>query len=101
MGFTIKLETIEGLSLEEISDSDAPLEDLLPPFEDRSFVCLRFIHQYVDTVFNRLQMDDFMAELDRIRPRAKRAEQLRLLDRLQSLAQRCKDEWRLLRFYGD
>src|SRR5262245_54098206 len=101
MAFTIKLEQTNGKPLAEITDEGARLEDLLPPRDDRSFVCLRFIDQYADTIFNGLQMEDFLAELERIRPKAQSEAQVRLLDELRALARRCKEERRLLRFYGD
>jgi hypothetical protein len=101
MAFTIRLEHTEGTVAAEASDGGAPLEDVLPGTDDRSFVCLRFIYQYVDTVFNRLQMDDFLAELERVRPRAPTPAHVRLLDTLRAFGERCKAEDLLLRFYGD
>jgi hypothetical protein len=100
MGITIKLETEQGQVVQALDDY--PLGYLMPDADDRSFVCWRFIDPYGDAVFNHLQMDDFLAELERVRARAQEPADHCLLDALRDFGERCRVGSHLyLRFYGD
>jgi hypothetical protein len=100
VGITVKLETEQGRVVEALDDY--PFGHLLADNVDRSFVCWRFIDPYGDTVFNNLQMADFLAEPERVRTRARGPADQRLLDALRDLGRRCQVGVHLyLRFYGD
>jgi hypothetical protein len=43
------------------------LHRLLPPHDDDTYYCLRYVDWYGDTVFNRLQIETVLQELERIR----------------------------------
>lgn len=59
MGIDIQLQNEDGEILERISDEKRLLHDLLP-VGDHSL--LSGIDLYGDTIFNRIQMDDFLSE---------------------------------------
>jgi hypothetical protein len=102
MGLTIALQTSRGENEQVIHDPGNLLHDVLPSSEDVSFVCVRFIDWYGDTVFNRLQMDSFLDDWKRVKLRATTAEQTRIWTEIRNLALRCRNEPHLyLRFIGD
>lgn len=62
------------------------------------FRLLRYLDPYGDTVFNRLQMDDLIDDLQQL----KKMETNPLIDEMLLLAERCKQEAHTyLSFYGD
>jgi hypothetical protein len=102
MGFDIRLEDERGRPVEEVGDPGNLLHRLLPSPRDESFHCLRFIDPYGDTVFNRPQIEEFLADLGRILVSAKTKEERELLERIRELAERCRSEPHLyVKFYGD
>ena len=101
MGFNIILEGEDREPLEQVEDPKNILHQLLPS-EDVSYQCLRFIDWYGDTVFNRLQIQPLLSELDRVIECARTSEENALLARIRELAVRCSKEPHLyLRFSGD
>ncbi len=102
MGLTIALQTARGENAGVVHDPRNLLHRLLPPFEDKTFECLRYVDWYGDTVFNRLQMDSFLGDWQRIENNANSSEESEILQRVRDLATRCKEEPHLyLRFIGD
>jgi hypothetical protein len=102
MGLTITLETENGSIISQVGDPKNILFEILPAFDDVSYYCLRFIDFYGDTTFNRLQMDAFLSEWERVKKLAKTSEELHLLAEVETLAQKCKSEPHFyLKFYGD
>lgn len=78
------------------------LDSLLPSAEDSRSQCLRFVDPYGDTVFNRLQMDQFLREWEELETRAASSDGKELLRSVRELAERCREGPHLyLRFYGD
>ena len=101
MGFCIILENEDGERLEQVDDPKNLLHQLLPS-EDASYQYLRFIDWYGDTIFNRLQIQPFLDEWDRITRAARTSEENELLGRIRELAIRCSTKPHLyLRFAGD
>jgi hypothetical protein len=101
MGFCIILEGEDREPLEQVEDPKDVLHQLLPS-EDASYHYLRFIDWYGDTVFNRLQIQPFIREWDRLTESAQTSDQTAILRRIKELALRCRQEPHLyLRFYGD
>lgn len=101
MGFSVILESESGQSLEQVDDPQNILHQLLPS-EDASYQYLRFIDWYGDTIFNRLQMEPYLNEWDRLSQAARTSEQETLLARIKQLALQCVREPHLyLRFCGD
>ncbi len=99
---TVRLEDEEGAVIEETACDPHVLDPLLPELRDASYQCLRFIDAYGETVFNRLQMTQFLAEWDRLRGQATTLDQKRVFQEVRHLAERCGDEPHLyLRFSGD
>jgi hypothetical protein len=99
---TCVLESESGETVERLEDREGLVNTLIPPMSEQSFQCWRFIDEYGDTVFNRQQMPQFLAELAVIRDRTGDAAPRRVLDDIEALAFRCRDEVHLyLRFYGD
>lgn len=57
---------------------------------------------YGDTVFNRLQMRQFISEWDALQQRASTPDEAALIEKVKELALRCKSEPHLyLAFIGD
>lgn len=101
MGITIQLEDERGNREGELL-LDTFLFHAIPPTTDTSYVCLRFIDPYGDTIFNRLQIPVLIKELNRIAGTAKTKEDKQFLKELLKLAEQCRDEPHLyLRFIGD
>jgi len=98
----IKLEGEDREAVEEVRGDPHVVDMLLPDVSDVSFQCLRFVDPYGETVFNRLQMTQFLPEWDRLRGRATTLDQKRLFQDVRRLAERCSNEPHLyLRFSGD
>ena len=74
MPLVIELQDYEGVSFDRLWDQHNLLARLLP-LDDRSFCCLSYVPLWGDTVFNHLQMEVVLAEIERIMPRAATAEQ--------------------------
>ena len=102
MGLSVALQTADCTMTDHVHDPDNVLHRLLPSHEDKSSSCLRHIDWYGDTVFNRLQMEDFLKEWERVATRVSTPEESALLGKIRSLAERCRDQPHLyLRFVGD
>ncbi|MGI8836494.1 MAG: hypothetical protein ACR2H4_07625 [Pyrinomonadaceae bacterium] len=102
MGLRLVLETERGEPIESVEDPKNLLHRLLPSAEDRSFQLLRFIDWYGNTVFNELQIDTFLVEWERLKQAVQAKEESALLNNIEDLARRCKEEPHLyLKFYGD
>jgi hypothetical protein len=98
----IQLEDEHGGKIEEVEGNTHMLNRILPLLNENSFQCLRFIDPYGDTVFNRMQMDQFLFEWDQVSRRATTAEEKELLERVKRLAEKCQSKPHLyLKFYGD
>jgi hypothetical protein len=101
MGFCVILESEDCEQLEQVEDPKNILHQLLPS-EDGSYKYLRFIDWYRETVFNRLQIQPFISEWDRLIESAQTPDETALLTRIRELALRCTQEPHLyLRFCGD
>ena len=102
MGLSAALQAADGKLTDQVHDPGNALHRLLPSHDDVSSPCLRYIDWYGDTVFNRLQMKDFLREWAGLRKRATTSEERALIDGITGLAERCRDEPHLyLRFIGD
>jgi hypothetical protein len=98
----VKLESEFGDVIELVTDPRAFLEKLLPPHDANNFPLLRFVDWYGNAIFNKNQMDQFLAEWQLIRGRAKNREEGALLETIERLAARVKDDSHLyLKFEGD
>jgi hypothetical protein len=64
MGVNVQLESEGGGQLDQLFDPHCNVAQLLPDWRDESSVCLRFVDLYGDTVFNRLQIDVLVSELE-------------------------------------
>ena len=102
MGFRIALETERGACLAEVGDPKNHLHKLLPAFDDPSFLWLRYIDWYANTVFNHLQIVPFLEEWRRLYQRGTSEDERELLMRVEELALGVEREYHFyLRFYGD
>jgi hypothetical protein len=99
MGIDVQLQDEHGDILERISDEKRLLHDLLP-VGDHSL--LSGIDLYGDTIFNRIQMDDFLSEWAKLKMKEMSSVQALHLDRVECLALKCKEGVHLyLKFVGD
>lgn len=94
MAWTVILETGEKEVIASLkSEFDTSLRDHLDRFK-----LLCYLDPYGDTIFNRLQMDDLIDDLLKL----KKAENNPLIDEVLLLAERCKlNTHTYLFFYGD
>jgi hypothetical protein len=69
---------------------------------DHSYQLVQFIDPYGDTVFNRIQMDAFLEDWEKLFEAATAPELREYLLAVKALAERCRDEVHLyLKFIGD
>jgi hypothetical protein len=74
----------------------------LPAPQDEAYACLRFIDWYGDTIFNTMQVQHILIELNSLEQQSLSDEERKLLADLRIMAQVCLSEPHLfLRFYGD
>lgn len=98
----IILEDEHGKPIKKVEGLTYLLGQFLPAHDDETSQCLRFIDPYGDTVFNRLQIKQFLAEWEKVASKAKTDEEKQLVDQVKYLAERCHREPHLyLKFYGD
>jgi hypothetical protein len=102
MGLAIALQDEFGGHLEIVTDPKNILGRLLSEYSDYAHPILSSIDLYGDTIFNRIQMDRFLAEWAEALANAKTPEQKDLISAVEILARRCRDETHLyLKFIGD
>ena|SRR5437762_2949813 len=102
MGLDIDLQDEFGHTLGSTGDPTNILHRLLPDLNDRAFPLVRFIDWNGNTVFNRLQMDEFLEEWERVTKKAHRQDELKLLAEIRDLAKQCRSAVHLyLKFIGD
>ena len=102
MPLVIRLEDEDGNCLEEVHDKEGDLNTLLPLLTERSYSCFRFIDPYGNTVFNRLQMSDFLSEASQLAKGPSNPRARALLIEIGHLGEECQKEPHLyIKFYGD
>jgi hypothetical protein len=83
----------------EISEGVDLSSSILPPLTDTRFVCLRFVDEYGDTVFNQLQIPIVLEELAVLKVST---EDRASVEEIEVLARICQQEPHLyLKFIGD
>ena len=63
MGIDARIESETGEAIEVLYDLDDLVILLLPEFNDKTSICLRFIDPYGDTTFNQAQLPVVIQEL--------------------------------------
>jgi pyruvate formate-lyase activating enzyme-like uncharacterized protein len=108
MGLVVRLQDEFGEVLEEIQDRKDLLGPYIPALRDETYHCLRFIDRWGDAYFNRLQMDTFKSEWDRLSGTVQESDKdveaavKRLFERVRELIAKCQEEPHLyLKFQGD
>ena len=104
MGLDVVLEGEAGKEFDRISDTAGLLISLIRRRSgvNQNSCCLRFIDPYGNTVFNRLQMGELLAELAGLRQEASDPVQFELVKRIEELATQCQMRVHLyVKFYGD
>ncbi len=101
MPIHVVLQNINNEKIAVIVPPDALLNDILP-FGDPAFCLLQFVDLYGDTIFNGLQMQQFIKEWDIIVGRVTTEEGRESLLRIRELALQCQRRPHIfLRFIGD
>jgi hypothetical protein len=101
MPLKVVLQNIRNVARGQVIPSGGLLERI-PPFNDESFPLLQFIDEYGNTVFNGLQMRQFIKEWELIMSRAETEEEIDCLLHVRYLAEECQNHPHLfLRFIGD
>jgi hypothetical protein len=99
--FDVVLESEDGRTLRQMSDSKVLLSEILPSFNEEDFPLLRWIDPHLDTSFNELQMRHMAEELERLRPRASAPNVATALEELLSIVHEGSTGHRHLTFYGE
>lgn len=77
------------------------LHGVIPGHQERAFPFLRCIDPFGKTVFNHLQMSQFLEEWQRAKERAKDESQLAAWEKIKEMAENCgRDRDLYLRFVG-
>ena len=102
MGVNVYLEIEGGKQIVTLLDPHGIICRLLP-MGDEHFALLRYVDPYGDTVFNRLQMEQILKELEQLKKsRGRSAEEMEYIRQLEDMARQCQSEPHLyLKFYGD
>jgi hypothetical protein len=102
MGLSIHLEDERCVELDYLVDPKNILHDVLPSQTDTSFVCLRFIDWYGNTVFNSLQFGYVIEEFERIKQSSSDPEAIELMTSIIRLVERAlREHHSYVRFVGD
>lgn len=102
MGITVVVANERGEVLGQVEDPANLLGPTLPEEHDKNYTLLRYIDRYGDTVFNQLQLDDFISEWRKLRDRPRKPEAIALLDAIENLARECQSGvHKYLKFVGD
>lgn len=108
MGLIVRLQDEWGEVLEEIQDRKDLLSPYIPSIRDESYHCLRFIDRYGNAYFNRLQMETFKSEWDRLSKTVQENDKdieiavKKSFEQVRELAIKCQKEPHLyLKFEGD
>jgi len=100
--YLIRLEDDRGLSIDAVEDTSGVVDDLIVPMSRQRNGQLQYIDPYGTTVFNCVQADALMSEIEDARKIAKSPAAGTLITSIERLARRCCDESHLfLKFYGD
>ena len=97
MSLVVKLEDDLGERSDWIM-----LHGVIPARDEKNFQFLRCIDLYGKTVFNHLQMENFLEEWERIRDRAHDESQIDAWQKVKNMALACQDDRDLyLKFVGN
>jgi hypothetical protein len=100
MGISVVLRTESQEVLDGVDDDKNLLHVLLEPHD--SAPILSTVDWYGDTIFNRLQMQQFLSEWEMLRRIASTPDEAALVEKVKALALRCQSEPHLyLAFIGD
>ncbi len=100
MGLSILLRSESLKVLDRLEDEKDLLHRLLPPMDSASM--LGCVDWYGDTIFNHLQMVQFLKEWEQLKKKASETDERILLEKVEGLAHQCKDGIHLyLVFVGD
>jgi hypothetical protein len=92
----------DGNIQQEVEGDTHELDALLRAVSKESGICVRFIDQYADTVFNSLQMEPFLSEWSEVEDMAPLGKPKDIATVVRSLAQKCRAAPHLyLKFFGD
>ena len=96
MSLLVKLEDDLGEQGEWVM-----LYGVIPAGDEKDFPVLRCIDPFGKTVFNHLQMEDFLKEWDRVHDRARDESQQDSWQKIKQMAEQCRTDRDLyLRFVG-
>jgi hypothetical protein len=102
MGLCVAVQTESGKQIKAVADEKNLLSRMLDSPDGSAFPMLASIDKYGDTVFNRVQMDRFLAEWKTLYGAANTAEETSLLKAVQDLAEESmRGVHRYLVFIGD
>ena len=102
MGIELTWEEENGQELARLGDPQSMMQSWLPLETALEFSCLRFIDQYGDTVFNRLQIPALLQEMKSCKSSALNPAVAEHLDQAIALVSRAEDcIHTYIRFIGD
>src|SRR5512140_1269646 len=100
MGIATRLQDERGGVIDEVFDPHNILHSLLPTDDSTDFELLKYVDWWGNTVFNRLQMPEFLEEWARIEDKATSAEAKQLHSHIKEMATVCGREPHLYLFFN-
>lgn len=90
MSLNLALINEEGCLIDEVEDASDRLRGLIPPGQDRAFPFLRRIFEGDVSLICGDEVDYLIQEIQRLIPRAERAEESELLAKISRMADLCE-----------
>lgn len=102
MGIKVVLESENGEQIESFKDNKNVLHEILPGIDDDNYCMVKYIDWYGDTVFNRLQAERLLLEVNNLNIDTNNIDHNDMIDKLRQLCERLNNEVHVyLKFYGD
>jgi len=102
MSLNIELQTEKGKRIDNAIDIHNFLIHLADKAQIENSCCLRFVDPYGNTIFNRIQLIQFVKEINALLHVAENPEQKEVLFHIKSLAERGQQEPHLyIKIIGD
>lgn len=89
MSILVHLRDRSGNVIGQAGEWEGAVPAYFPDFEHETFLTIRYIDPYGNTIFNHLQMAPVIAELHVLREHAKNETQRRMMDGVIGLAEEC------------
>ena len=102
MALLIALENEFGEKIENIGDTENIFQNALTKNDEEIYELLKYVDLYGNTVFNNLQMDNLIKDLNYLLKNVKNESEKEIIEAIYLLCKKCKNGVHLyIKFYGD